>query len=173
MTDPLANPSPLIDRVYAYVAYRIGPGADAEDVTSATFERALRYRSSYDKSKGEPIAWLIGIAQRCLADAIASNPPYDEIVDIADPVDLEERTIERVDLAQAVANLSRYDRELIALRYGADLKSRQIAALLEQTTSAIDVNLHRALDRLYLVVEGHRRVPGSVSGDRATRTSEA
>jgi RNA polymerase sigma factor (sigma-70 family) len=173
MTDPLANPSPLIDRVYAYVAYRIGPGADAEDVTSATFERALRYRSSYDKSKGEPIAWLIGIAQRSLADAITSNPPYDDIVDIADPVDLEERTIERVDLAQAVAKLSRYDRELIALRYGADLKSRQIAALLEQTTSAIDVNLHRALDRLYLVIEGHRRVPGSVPGDRATRTSEA
>jgi len=34
--DPLANPEPLIRRVYAYVAYRIGDGPDAEDVTSAT-----------------------------------------------------------------------------------------------------------------------------------------
>jgi len=42
--DPLANPEPLIRRVYAYVAYRIGDGPDAEDVTSATFELiALRY----------------------------------------------------------------------------------------------------------------------------------
>ena len=40
--DPLADPEPLIRRVYSYVAYRIGPGADAQDVTSDTFERALR-----------------------------------------------------------------------------------------------------------------------------------
>ena len=60
--DPLANPEPLIERVYAYVAYRIGGGADAEDVTSIAIERALRYRSSYDPRKGEPIAWLLGIA---------------------------------------------------------------------------------------------------------------
>ena len=37
--DPLANPEPLIKRVYAYVAYRVGDGPDAEDLTSETFER--------------------------------------------------------------------------------------------------------------------------------------
>jgi DNA-directed RNA polymerase specialized sigma24 family protein len=46
------NPEPLIPQVYAYVAYRIGAGPDAEDVTSETFERALRYRSSYGAKKG-------------------------------------------------------------------------------------------------------------------------
>ena len=64
--DPLANPEPLIKRVYAYIAYRVGDGPDAEDLTSETFERALRYRKSYDSRKGEPIAWLIGIARRCV-----------------------------------------------------------------------------------------------------------
>jgi len=39
-SDPLANPEPLIRRVYAYVAYRLGDGPDAEDVTSQVFERA-------------------------------------------------------------------------------------------------------------------------------------
>ena len=62
--DPLANPEPLIRRVYAYVAYRVGDGPDAEDLTSETFERALRYRKSYDPRKGEPVAWLLGIAKR-------------------------------------------------------------------------------------------------------------
>ena len=47
MRDVLADPRPLIERVYGYVAYRIGDGPDAEDVTSETFERALRYRDSY------------------------------------------------------------------------------------------------------------------------------
>ncbi len=42
--DPLANPEEAVRRVYAYAAYRLGDGAEAEDVTSATIERALRYR---------------------------------------------------------------------------------------------------------------------------------
>jgi len=73
--DPLANPEPLIKRVYAYVAYRVGDGPDAEDLTSETFERALRYKKSYDSTKGEPIAWLIGIARRC----IEGRPPALEL----------------------------------------------------------------------------------------------
>ncbi len=53
--DPFADPQPLIRRVYAYVAYRVGDGPDAEDVTSATFERALRYRDRFDSRKGDPV----------------------------------------------------------------------------------------------------------------------
>ena len=40
--DPLAHPELLIKRVHAYVAYRLGEGAEADDVTSAVFENALR-----------------------------------------------------------------------------------------------------------------------------------
>ena len=64
--DPLADPERVFRRVYSYVAYRIGDGPEAEDVTSETLERALRYRGSYDPSQGEPIAWILGIARRCL-----------------------------------------------------------------------------------------------------------
>ena len=32
--DPFANLQPLIQSVYAYVAYRVGDGADAEDITA-------------------------------------------------------------------------------------------------------------------------------------------
>ena len=47
--DPLANPEELIRRVYAYVAYRLGNGPEAEDATGEVFERAVRYRSRYDR----------------------------------------------------------------------------------------------------------------------------
>ncbi|CAN5667444.1 N/A [soil metagenome] len=176
MTDPFANPADLVRRVYAYVAYRIGPGPDAEDVTSATFERALRYRSSYDRRKGEPIGWLVGIAQRCIVDAAASRPQQAELVDTADPTDLEGTTIERLDLGQAVSQLSQRDRELIALRYGADLKSRQIAELLEMRTNAVEVSLHRALDRLREIVEEDPNEgvsPDKHPADGTTRPSRA
>lgn len=153
--DPLAQPEPLIRRVYAYVAYRIGEGPDAEDVTSETFERAVRYRQSYDAAKGEPAAWLIGIARRLLAEragtapAEASEPPED-----VDHGDLEEDTVRRLALAAAVAELDERDRELIALRYGADLTARRIGELLGMRKNAVEVALHRALARLRATVEG-------------------
>ena len=87
--DPLADPAPLIRRVYAYVAYRIGDGAEAEDVTSETFERALRYRESYDPRRGEPVAWLIGIARRCIETSRLRPEPVAHGVRAADPLDLE------------------------------------------------------------------------------------
>jgi RNA polymerase sigma-70 factor, ECF subfamily len=146
--DPLADPGPLIRRVYAYVAYRIGDGADAEDVTSETFERALRYRGSYDPKRGEPVAWLIGIARRCIEGARMRPEPLTTSHEAADPADLESLTIEKVTLAQAVGQLDERDRELIALRYGSDLSARQIGELLELRTNAVEVALHRALARL-------------------------
>ena len=66
--DPLSDPAPLIRRVYAYVAYRIGDGPEAEDVSSEVFERALRYRWSYNPDKAAPITWLMAIARSVLAD---------------------------------------------------------------------------------------------------------
>jgi RNA polymerase sigma factor (sigma-70 family) len=148
-SDPLASPERLIRRVYAYVAYRIGDGPDAEDVTSETFARALRYRSSYDRSKGEPISWLLGIARRCVDGALVPRQELPgEVPEAADDADLEERTVERLSLAAAMATLTTRDRELIAFRYGADLTARQIAELMEMSTNAVEVALHRALDRL-------------------------
>jgi RNA polymerase sigma factor (sigma-70 family) len=146
--DPLADPAPLIKRVYAYAAYRLGDGPEAEDITSETFERALRYKKSYDQRKGEPVAWLVGIANRCIDGGWSTTEYATEDVDAVDSSDLEEETIRRLTVARAVATLDERDRELVALRYGADLTARQIAELLGARTNAIEVALHRALARL-------------------------
>jgi RNA polymerase sigma-70 factor (ECF subfamily) len=152
--DPLADAGPLIDRVYAYVAYRIGQGPDAEDVTSEVFERALRYRHSYDSRRGEPISWLIGIARRCLADAGGpTDLMLDMDADVADERDMEALAVDRVTLLSAVGPMPARDRELIGLRYGADLTARQIGEVLGERTNAVEVGLHRALRRLRQVLE--------------------
>jgi RNA polymerase sigma factor (sigma-70 family) len=163
--DPLANPEALIRRVGSYVAYRVGQGADAEDVTSEVFERALRYRDSYDPSLGEPVAWLIGIARRCIDDMLRTRLLVTaEVPDVPDPADLEEQAIRRLSLAREVARLDVSDRELIALRFGADLTARQIGELLGMTKNAVDVALHRALARLRarLGEQGRRGSAGSM-----------
>jgi len=147
--DPLENPEPLIRRVYSYVAYRIGDGADAEDVTSATFERALRYRHSYDEQRGDPARWLIGIASRCVSEFYAqraeAGPEGPEGVA---PGELAAEAPGRIDLQRAVATLSDRERELVALRFGADLTARQIAEVLGMRTNAVEVALHRLLGTL-------------------------
>jgi RNA polymerase sigma factor (sigma-70 family) len=152
--DPLRNPEPLIRRVYSYVAYRIGDGPDAEDVTSDTFERALRYRKSYDPSRGEPVSWLLGIARRCIDDFFSHRV---EVVDgpqeRAAPGDLEEDTAGRLRLAAAMSGLGVRERELIALKFGADLTARQIGEMLGLQTNAVEVALHRALQRLREILE--------------------
>jgi len=162
--DPLRNPAPLIRRVYAYAAYRVGDGPDAEDVTSETFERALRYRASFDAERGTPAAWLVGIARRCADDHLRGRgievPTDYEHLDSSDDPGPADTSVLRLDLAAAVASLSARDRELIALRYGADLKAKDIAALLGQKTNTVEMAVHRALERLRVVLELDGQVPG-------------
>jgi RNA polymerase sigma factor (sigma-70 family) len=147
--DPLANTPELIRRVYSYVAYRVGDGPDAEDVTSEVFERALRYRKSYDPSRGEPLAWLIGIARRCLDDARAKpRAESREQPDVTSLEDLESDALQRLSVAAAVDGLDERSRDLVALRYGADLSARQIGEILGMKTNAVEVALHRTLARL-------------------------
>lgn len=167
--DPLANPEPLIRRVYAYVAYRVGDGHDAEDITSATFERALRYKSSFDMKRGEPVAWLIGIARREIAGHFAGPTHEGEMPEAAAPGDLAADSATRLDLHAAVERLDERDRELLALRYGADLSAKQIAELLELKTNAVEVALHRALRRLRERM--NPSLPAEPSGEREPRVA--
>jgi RNA polymerase sigma factor (sigma-70 family) len=158
--DPLAHPERFIRHVYAYVAYRVGPGPDAEDITSETFERALRYRDSYDPSRGEPLAWLIGIARRCVNGAFSDpvETPLESVPEQPALQDVAEDTLRRITLAHAVGRLEERDRELIALRYGADLTGRQIGELLDMRAGAVDVAVHRAVERLRRALEGSTEI---------------
>ena len=167
--DPLANPHELLRRVYAYVAYCVGNRVDAEDITSETFERALRYKKSYDARKGEPVAWLIGIARRCIEGRPPSLEISSERLERADDRDLEDDTLRRIALSGAVGRLEERDRDLIALRYGADLTARQIAELQGVKTNAVEVALHRALTRLRAHFEDSGEEPAPVRKSQVQR----
>jgi RNA polymerase sigma-70 factor (ECF subfamily) len=158
--DPLRNPEALIDRVYSYVAYRIGGGAEAEDVTGETFERAVRYRHTYDSDHGTPLAWVLGIARRCTNDALTSRRQNQvELTDAQAPGNLEAEAVDRLELESALAQLAPADVELLSLRYGADLSAKQIAEALDSTPGAVRVGLHRAHGRLRAILEDGRREP--------------
>ena len=142
-------PGPLIDGVYAYVARRIGDGPDAEDVTSEVFERALRYRASYDPRRGSPIAWLIGIARHCISDRHrALSLATTQLEEVTAPGSIEIETVERVAVTTAVERLDARSKRLIALRYEDELTIREIGELLALQPNAVEVALHRARARI-------------------------
>jgi RNA polymerase sigma-70 factor (ECF subfamily) len=154
--DPLEDVEQLIPRVYAYLAYRLGNGPDAEDLTSECFERALRYRHRYDVGRGEPLAWLIGIARRLVADHRASGWHEELDLDaVATTDDLSEEAVRRLSVRAAVAQLAPRDQELVALRHGADLTARQIGTLIGMSTHSVEVALGRAEERLRSALERH------------------
>ncbi len=161
--DPFADLRPLIDGVYGYVAYRIGHGPDAEDVTSATFERAFRYRDTYDASKGDPRGWLIGIARRCIADLARPSIVDVEPADVADQTDVEAEAVRRLSLVAAMRSLDECDHELLALRYGADLSAPQIGRLTGMKAGTVRVALKRARERL---AEALDEEPSPTVGER-------
>jgi RNA polymerase sigma-70 factor (ECF subfamily) len=178
--DPLADLVPLIRRVYAYVAYRLGDGPNAEDVTNDVFERALRYRHTYDRAKGEPLPWLIGIARYRLVECHRELHDHGECVleppngsaDIPEFSDLEESAVQRLMLAEAIKALKDRDRELVALRYGADMTARQIAELLGMSVNGVEVAFHRVLARLRSHLEVETR-PALRTGPQGRQSSSA
>ena len=171
--DPLANTPELIRRIYSYVAYRVGDGPDAEDVTSEVFERALRYRKSYDPSRGEPVAWLIGIARRCIDDAMMRpRAESREQPDVTSSEDLEADALQRLTVAAAVDGLDERSRDLVAVRYGADLSARQIGEILGLKTNAVEVALHRTLARLRPELESTREPPAQLPPGQPAEQSE-
>jgi RNA polymerase sigma-70 factor (ECF subfamily) len=141
----------LIRRVYAYVAYRVGSGAEAEDLTSETFERAMRYRETFDPRRGDVAAWLMGIARRCIADRALQPTSHVAVEGMIEGH--EASSLRSIELADAVAMLPERDREIIALRFGADMSAREIASVLELRTNTVEVALHRALARLRVALE--------------------
>lgn len=52
----------------SFTAWRVSDPADEADIVAATFVIALESADGYDPGRGEPIAWLLGICSRLLAN---------------------------------------------------------------------------------------------------------
>jgi RNA polymerase sigma-70 factor (ECF subfamily) len=147
--DPLAESEPLIRRVYSYAMYRLGNETAAEDVTSETLLRAVRYRRSYKASVGTPHAWLLGIARRVIAEHLAVSAGERALVSgDGEVVDDSASALQRLELRAALATLSQQERDLLALRYGGDLAVKEVARLLGERTNTVEVALHRVVAKL-------------------------
>lgn len=142
------------DDVYAYAAGILRNRAAAEEVTATAFERAYRKRARFDASRGEPRAWLFGIARNAALDELRRRGRHAELA--AEPVDTTsaaaaesvEQSERKLALNAALSRLSAAERELIALKFFAGLGNAEIAAVLDVSESNAGTKLHRAMSKL-------------------------
>lgn len=141
------------DDVFAYAATLLRDSAAAEDVTASSFERAYRRRSRFDARRGSPRAWLFGIVRNAALDELrkrkrAATAPIPGPLHEPGPDELAERAAERDAVRAALATLSARDRELIALKYHADLSNAEIADVVGVSVSNAGTLLNRAMNKL-------------------------
>ncbi|MCC7117400.1 MAG: RNA polymerase sigma factor [Anaerolineales bacterium] len=145
--------------IYRYLYSRVGNAPDAEDLTAQTFLAVLEYLPQYQHRKTFT-AWVFQIARNKAMDYFRSNRHVQVEVNesMVDPTqsDILEAVITeecRTRLKSLIYLLDEDERELIRLRYTAELSFVEIAQLLGRKEDAVRKALRRILDRLSTQME--------------------
>lgn len=144
--------------IYRYHYSRVGNAADAEDLTSQTFMAVIESLPRY-QHRNNFKAWVFLIARNKQADHFRMNHAHGDIHDeVADPTqgDVLEALVRdesRSKLKSLLGLLDEEERELIRLRYHAELSFVEIAHLLGRREDAVRKAIRRILDRLSIQME--------------------
>jgi RNA polymerase sigma-70 factor (ECF subfamily) len=140
--------------LYGFLAYRTGNPALAEDLLADTFEKALRSRRRFDPRRGSRKTWLYSIALNALRDHLrrsaAAGRATERLAVGGEPAveSPEDAFAHRDELMQALGRLSDEEREVVALRYGADMTVPEIAKVKGEKLTTIEGRVYRALRKL-------------------------
>ena len=147
-----------VDRVYRYLYSRIGNVHEAEDLTAQTFLAAFESFNRF-RQDAHFASWLFSIARHKIADYFRrrkNSPVTEEIQDISvekDPL-FEVAQSEQVQaLAAILPTLAEKERELLRLRFLAEMSFPEMARFLHRNESALKKSLYRLLERLHNQLE--------------------
>jgi len=140
----------------------------AEEITQGAF--LLAWRGLPRFQAGNPFRpWLMRILYRHALDVTEKQRTYQRPLSLDDVIepevpsgssnhmemvqaDLQERVAQREEVQQALAQLSPDQRQVIALRYGADLTEVDIAQVLGWPVGTVKSRLNRARERLRVLL---------------------
>jgi len=141
------------DKIYRYVALKIGNGTEAEDMTQQVFLKALRSISSF-RWRGIPFsAWLFRIAHNQVVDYFRKKAkrvtvPIDKLPVIAsddNPQLMAERRVDIEQLVSATGQLTEAQREVISLRFAGELPVAEVARIMGKSQGAVKALQHSAI----------------------------
>ena len=138
--------------VWRYVRARVPDHAEAEDLTSEVFARAVRGWARYDTTKGTVGAWLAGIAHHVVADwwrRRGRETPVEDMEPFAgggDPADVAHEV--RDELRRHAHLLTEREAEALALRFAAGLSAAEVGSVLGISDAGARMLVHRAVTKL-------------------------
>ena len=161
-----------VDRVFRTVRGMLRSDADAEDVTQDALLTVLTSLHKYTpRVDARFAAWVTTIAvntvrrrfRRRRPELTATGELPETPDDAADPADDLDRARQRRALLIALGELPEREREIVSLRYGADLNASEIAATLGLEPATIRKILERARTRLGARIEALLSPDGGMS----------
>ena len=153
-----------VDRVHAYVYRRSASRDLAEEITAATFERALRAIPTFRWRDGGFAGWVFRIASNELTShyrrqtrAVAGRARLavldGGLAPAADEGHRIDTEVDVVHMRRALATLNPRYQNAIALRYFADLTHEEAAAAMGVSKPVMAVTLHRAVAALRKAID--------------------
>jgi RNA polymerase sigma-70 factor (ECF subfamily) len=143
-----------LPRIYNFFRYRVGPGPEAEDLTAITFEKAWGARNRYREDRAAFETWLFAVARNVAIDHFRrtrASVPLEEAEHLPGgptPEDIAERRSDENRLGILLERRPERERELLALKYGAEFTNREIARVTGLSESNVGTILHRAVQAL-------------------------
>jgi len=145
-----------VDAIYSYAFNRVGDRAMAEDIVSETFHRALENIHGFEWRGVAFSAWLYRIASNAIAAKFRREPANttdDELDQVLEPEPGPEQAVTALewksDVLAAVRALPSEQQQVILLRFGQDMRNREIARVMQRSEGAVKALLHRALASLH------------------------
>ncbi|SPE40208.1 Sigma-24, ECF subfamily [Candidatus Sulfotelmatobacter sp. SbA7] len=149
------------ERVYAFIARRVGDRDAAEDLTSDVFHKALANLKRFEW-RGVPFgAWLLRIAVNAIVDR---SKRHGREIAVDDPPELSTRpglqqVEDRARLFRLVDELPKNQRHVVVMRFAEQKSIREIAQHLKRSEGAIKQLQFRGLENLrdrFEVLKGDR-----------------
>lgn len=145
-----------VDQIYAYVFHRVGDRTLAEDIVAETFHRALENIQSFEWRGVAFSAWLYRIASNAIAARFRREPAMsgdEELETVLEPEPGPEMAVAQIEakaeLLAAVRALPDDQQQVIVLRFGQELRNKEIARIMQRSEGAVKALLHRAITALH------------------------
>ena len=146
-----------LPKVFRYISYQVGDMDLAEDLTSAVFEKVLTKLNSYRSNKASFSTWLMTVARNTVIDhyrvrsrkvTVSIEETFELASEETSPVEEVIRDDELQRLETYLRELPQQEREIISLKFGAELNNRQIAKTLGLSESNVGTKLYRTICKL-------------------------
>lgn len=149
-----------LNAIYRYLFYRLGDGAECEDLAETVFIKAWQALETYNPQQAPFLTWLYGIAHNQLIDHLRAAKPASALDDrLADtdsrnPEVQADRFLQVAQLTSVFTQLDDLDQQVLSLRFIAGLSHAETAAVLGRSIGSVRVLQHRALESLRTLFGG-------------------